>query len=223
MRLRYIGYDLVEMFPVGIGNENLSERVGATHYGHNTAHTPCVELIENIIEKQQRPYTKALAQKFVLCKPQRRGKCLCLTLRRRPAQRHPVERELYIIAMRPRGRVAEYAVASSRQSQMLSQATFGRVVPAGIAQAGLLIALGDGTVVWTENFLQPSYIFHTSPRYVVARNLKLGFECIEQREETGLLYSSRSLIRLCGQPKRRIFIKLSFLCWTKTETTISWR
>ncbi len=41
---------------------------------------------------------------------------------------------------------------------------------------------------------------------------------VKAGEETGLLYGSRSLIRLCGQPKRRIFIKvLSFLCWTKTE------
>ena len=45
--------DAVEVSPVGVGDKNLSEII-ASHQLHNLFHAPGIQLVENIVEQQER-------------------------------------------------------------------------------------------------------------------------------------------------------------------------
>ena len=48
--------DLVKMLTIGIGDENLTKLLTG-HQADNLLHTMCVELVEDIVEQQQRQVT----------------------------------------------------------------------------------------------------------------------------------------------------------------------
>ena len=113
---------------------------------------------------------------------------VCLALRGGSAHRHAVESELDVVAVRTGGGVAQYGVAGPRRSEVLGQTAFRRIVLAGIAEAGLFVALGYGAVVGPENLFETRYVLNAARRYVVARYLELGFEGIEERAVGAFLF-----------------------------------
>ena len=66
---------LVEMSAVGVCDENLSEVVGSDER-YDALHPCGVELVENIVEQQERPHSGGFAEKFILGEAESGGESL---------------------------------------------------------------------------------------------------------------------------------------------------
>lgn len=100
--LGYVCNNLIEMFAIGVGYENLPESTRSAYDIHYPTHTAGIKFVENIVEQQQGFHAKSLAQQFILGKTESCGKCLCLSLRSSAAQRHCIACKYDIVAVRTR-------------------------------------------------------------------------------------------------------------------------
>ena len=71
--------DLREVLPVGVGNENLSELFALYHI-YDTFYTFAVQSVEDIIQQQDRCFTRHICQVQSLCQFHRQHESALLTL-----------------------------------------------------------------------------------------------------------------------------------------------
>ena len=108
-----------------------------------------IEFVEYIVEQQQGFDACGVEQELELGQPQCDGECLALSLGAAASQRHCVEGEVYVIAVRPHGGVAHDLVVTARAVQQGPQGAVGAGMeraPEGEAN-GLGVVAGYGAVI----------------------------------------------------------------------------
>ncbi len=102
----------VKVTAVGVGDEYLAEAAVGDEL-HDALHAVGIELVEYIVEQQERFQACGAVQKFVLGKAQGYGECLALALRAGALHWHAVEREQQVVAVGPHGCVAHYFIMAA--------------------------------------------------------------------------------------------------------------
>ena len=98
------------MLAVGVGDENLPEGVLGDD-GYDGFDTSSVQLVEDVVQEQQRFETRCPGEELVLRQAQGDGKCLLLALRGSAAHGHSTEGQHNVVAVWACRGVAEKVVA----------------------------------------------------------------------------------------------------------------
>ena len=121
------------MVAVGVGDKNLSEGLFVGHETDESFHAGGVELVENIVEQQQRFHVGCAAQKIVLREPQGYGVGFALPLRGGAAHGHAAQLQVNVVAVRTYGSMAHDFVVPAALVKKFLQGTgiFGQMAAQG--------------------------------------------------------------------------------------------
>ena len=133
--------DLVEVLPIGVGNENLAVAI-VGHEAHDSLDALCIEFVENIVQEQQRSRRRNRAfEEVELCQFQRDDEGFVLSLTAFAPNGIAVDEHFEFVAMHTVERVADNAVFGSVALNHVEQrAAFAM---RHIAQRNLLFSGGN--------------------------------------------------------------------------------
>lgn len=143
------GKNLVKMVAIGVGDEYLTE-IGRAHYLNNALHTTCIQLVEDIVEKEKRGGMGGGALEEVkLCQLERDGKRLVLTLAALALHLMTSKSEDKVVAVDSMQGIAHGTVLMAVATDDLVERTAAAM--ALITDIDLLKPPGDGLMIMTEH------------------------------------------------------------------------
>ena len=122
--------DLVEVFAVGVGDENLAEDV-ACHQLHDALYAGGVELVEEVVEQKYGGCGAMLGKELILCQFERYKVSFALSLRADSLHGIVVERHLHVVAVYASGGVSDEDVTAACRGQLWQQVALGEVSAVG--------------------------------------------------------------------------------------------